>query len=235
MDVGEETLRRISRMDNFNREQSRKILKHAGDRVLEVGCGIGNISQFFTDRTLFVGIDVNSLQIEKIKSKFKHRKNMFFYKKDITEKIDEFKKHNFDTIICLNVLEHIKDDRKALKNMHDILCENGKLILLVPLHVWLYGSIDKLVGHHRRYKKNEITEKLLQTRFKTEKTFCQNFFGIFGWFLNSKILKRDILPAKQLKFFDKLQPLFGIFEKMFPFLPGLSLCCICTKIGKNRK
>ena len=102
--------------------------------------------------------------------------------------------HNnqYDSIICSEVLEHLEDDLKALKNIHIILKNNGVLVITVPALMSLYSDFDKKIGHHRRYNMNQISKTLQIAGFKIENNHFWNFFGMFGWFLLFKLLKLNI-------------------------------------------
>ena len=217
--------------NNYNKEIGKIFKGSFGYRVLEVGCSIGNLTGKFLDDADFVyGIDVVSESIEIIKKKYAKYDN---FKADLIDiqdkKILELKKYKFDTVFCSNVLEHVKDDMLGLKHMYELLIPGGHLLLLVPALSFLYGSMDKTDHHFRRYDKKRLRLKLMRAGFKVELLRYMNFVGMIGWYVNGKILKRKILPAGQLGFYDKLIPFFFSFEKLFGPPLGLSLVAICKK------
>lgn len=120
----------------------------------------------------------------------------------------------FDTIICLNVLEHIQDDFLTLHHFSQLLTSKGSLILLVPAHHWLYGSLDRAISHFRRYSRADIMVKLSQTGFRVQRLFAINLMGIPGWFLNSRILKSTLLPEWQLGIYERFVPAFRVAETL---------------------
>ncbi len=129
----------------------------------------------------------------------------------------------------MNVLEHIKDDKKALSNMFNLLNHGGKLILLVPAHQWAFGRIDKGLGHFRRYSKNEVVNKLHDSRFLIQDSRYLNWLGLIGWFVNAKIFKSKILPAGQLGIFDLVARPFLMIENFISPPFGLSVLVIGEK------
>jgi SAM-dependent methyltransferase len=133
-----------------------------------------------------------------------------------------------DTVVCLNVLEHIEDDLTALKNMRHLLVKGGRLLLLVPQYRWLFGSYDRHAGHVRRYNRTDLTKKLEAADFRLVRYKNFNFLAIWGWWVNSCLLKRTSLGRWQLKIYDTLVPLLRLMEKALP-LPGLSLICIAER------
>ena len=140
-DIGRETLKRISAMRNYNSWIYERLKPFVGQRILEVGCGIGNMTQFFTDRDFVMGVDIDAKQISMIKQVFKGKNNMQFKVVNIENANPKnFRKHKFDTIVCLNVLEHIKNDRRTLKKFHDLLAPGGTLVLQIPAYPSLYST-----------------------------------------------------------------------------------------------
>ena len=134
-----------------------------------------------------------------------------------------------DSIVCCNVLEHIEEDEKTLGYFYQILPPGGRLILLVPALKWLYNSLDQGLGHFRRYRRRELHQKLKARGFKICRLTFLNGLGILGWFLNGTILRRRLLPARQVRIFNKLVPFFILFEKAIPTVVGQSLIAIGEK------
>ena len=185
-----EIQRELSKIINYHKWIYEAIKPYLGNRILDVGCAIGNITRFFLNRELVVGLDPLENFIQTIKSTFLSYKSFQAIQADISnEETVNLKKKKFDTVTCLNVLEHIEDDISALKNIHKILDNEGKLILLVPAFKCLYGTVDKTDHHYRRYAKQDLRLKLKKSGFIIEKQFYMNLLGILGWYLNGKILK----------------------------------------------
>jgi 2-polyprenyl-3-methyl-5-hydroxy-6-metoxy-1,4-benzoquinol methylase len=158
-------------MDNNNKWIFDRIKPYLGERIMEIGSGIGNISRFCIreKRTLVVS-DVNDKYLGYLREFFGGNPSVTVVKYDITRPL--FTDANpapsgIDTVICVNVLEHIEDDSLALANMRDLLTPGGRLILLVPAMKALYGSLDIKLGHYRRYEKDELVNKLRATGFDT--------------------------------------------------------------------
>jgi 2-polyprenyl-3-methyl-5-hydroxy-6-metoxy-1,4-benzoquinol methylase len=223
-DINTEVLEYISGMDEYNRWIFERIRPFCGQRILEVGCGIGNLTQFFADRELVVGVDMDKDHVRMIKNKFRGRKNMFFDAKRIEDvNAREYKKHGFDTILCLNVLEHIEDDSEALRKFRGLLVPGGRLVLQVPAFQWLYNCLDKHIDHYRRYSKKVLVGRTLKAGFRTEHCSFMNVWGIPGWYWNGSIMKKRILPEGQLKGFDRILPLLKLLDKPFNNIAGLSI------------
>ena len=133
-----------------------------------------------------------------------------------------------DSILCSNVLEHIEDDHAALRNMHAALKPEGRLVLVVPAGRWLYGSLDKVLGHCRRYTESAITDQLRAEGFEVEKAFSMNKPGVLGWWLNGKVLRKKTLGKLQMKVFNTLVPVFKLVDPLLPWT-GLSLVVVARK------
>jgi hypothetical protein len=129
----------------------------------------------------------------------------------------------------LNVFEHIEDDAAALSSTYNILAQGGTLILIVPAHAWLYGSMDSSIGHCRRYTKAMLKQKLDAAGFQTIQLKYINLLGAVGWFINGKLLKRKTPPADQLKLLNRWIPLLQKAETIIKPPFGISLLAIARK------
>jgi SAM-dependent methyltransferase len=134
-----------------------------------------------------------------------------------------------DTVVCLNVLEHIEDDVATLADLYAVLPAGGRLVLIVPALARLYGTLDVHLHHFRRYEKAELEEKVRNAGFALEDCRFLNRPGILGWYLNGKILRRRVLPSGQLAAFRLLLPLLKR-EEANPPPVGMSLLAIARKV-----
>src|SRR5687768_12294405 len=143
MNDSETTLENIP--DWYNRWTLDQFKDYLSGEILEVGCGIGNFTKLIPSFGKVIALDVEDDYINKVKGMVKEVK---VGKGDIEKGVYFFDGGSkFDSIICLNVLEHIKDDKKALENIYKLLKDGGKLVLLVPIHKMLYGEIDRSISH----------------------------------------------------------------------------------------
>ena len=228
-DIVYQTLQRMSKLQRYNQWIFSKFHPFLGRRVLEIGSGVGNITKFLLDRDLVIATDVDSQYLSLLKNNFEKYKKFSVEYLDISgTEMERYRSYHIDSVICFNVLEHIEQDEKALKNIFGVLEPKGRLLLLVPSHPWLYGTLDHYLGHHRRYGKKELRNKLETIGFRT--IFLKDFnrIGILGWFLNSKILKRKRLPSFQLRIYNLLVPLFKL-EEFFALPFGTSLLSVVEK------
>jgi 2-polyprenyl-3-methyl-5-hydroxy-6-metoxy-1,4-benzoquinol methylase len=197
---------------NYNRWQYDQLQKYVGKSVLEIGCGLGNLTQYLIHDTHYlVSIDIKKEAVDFTRTRFRKNKKLHVECRDVfTAGLGKYSHIRFDTIVLSNVLEHIPDDRKALELCYTILKQSkGKLLLIVPAHKMLFGSIDHEVGHFRRYGKNELIQLAQKTHFKIIDLYAFNFIGAIAWFMQYCVLRKKNTNNSTNSFE------FGIFEKYF--------------------
>ena len=152
-DPGYKTLLRLSRAERYNRWMLEQLAPWLGQRVLEIGSGIGSFTRYLVGRELIVATDINPRYLRILRNTFERHTRVEVEPLDLMA-FDPapFAGRGFDTILCLNVLEHVEDDSDALRRLHAALAPGGRLLLLVPAHQRLYGAIDRAIDHHRRYE-----------------------------------------------------------------------------------
>jgi SAM-dependent methyltransferase len=136
----------------------------------------------------------------------------------------------FDAIVCFNVLEHIADDEGALRRFRELLAPGGALLLLVPAHPALYGSLDRTFGHERRYASAGLRGKLVRAGLVPEQVRYVNPVGALGWLVQARLLRREHLPPAGLGLYDRLVPVLRALDALpVPF--GLSLWAVAKTAG----
>jgi SAM-dependent methyltransferase len=136
--------------------------------------------------------------------------------------------NQFDTVIMLNVLEHLSDPVQALKNLWSSLQPGGRAIVLVPQHPGLYGTLDEALEHRLRYTEEGFEQALKQAGFRIEKMFDFNRFSAPAWWLNGRVFRRRTFSRLQLKTIDVLLPLLKRVDRILPWT-GVSLIAIAVK------
>ena len=231
--VGHVTLARMGKLDAYNRWLVERFVHAVGRRVLEIGAGIGNITRHLTGsgRDLVVASDLDPVALEYLRGSFRDvpgvRVASYRFPLDAAGRA-ELARLDLDTVVCLNVLEHIEDDASTLLDLHAVLKPGGRLVLLVPAHARLFGTLDEHLKHFRRYEKAELEGKLRAAGFTLEDIRFLNRPGVFGWYVNGKILRRRVLPRAQLSLFQLAMPMLRREEKHPPAW-GLSLIAIARK------
>lgn len=223
------TLERMGRLSRYNDWIWQRIAPHVGTRVLEVGAGIGNMTRALYGRDLIVATDVELPYLHMLRNRFLRNPSIHVEKLDLASDDHlNLKHYEFDTVVCLNVLEHIEDDEAALQRLYDVLTPGGTLALFVPADQKLFGTIDEQVGHYRRYSREQLRELIERAGFTAKEVTYLNVFGRFGWWLNGRVLRRTHLPAAQSTLFDRFVPILRRLEPKEP-RNGLSLIAIATK------
>jgi 2-polyprenyl-3-methyl-5-hydroxy-6-metoxy-1,4-benzoquinol methylase len=224
------TLNQLAELDRYNHWIYEHISHALGPRVLEIGSGTGNITQFLcAEGREVMATDVVPGYRNELERLFSDHLNVRVGKFDLTAKAPgEFVADPFDSIVCLNVLEHIDDDLFALAQMWDSLAPGGHLALLVPAHRFLYGAFDRAVGHFRRYEKRELVGKLKKTGFAVREMKFFSLIATVPWLINGRLLKRDYIPAGQANLANRLVPLLKLERLIGPPF-GLSMIAIAQK------
>src|SRR5687767_11810698 len=182
--LGFEIQQRLSEVDLYNEWIFEQFEPFIGDRVLDVGCAIGNITKQFMDRERVVGLDVAPEFVDEMRARFGDRPNFRAELIDIADPaVLSLAEERIDTIVCANVLEHVEDDARALAHMHELLVPGGRLLLLVPAFRFLFGTMDRADRHFRRYTKPEVHLRLDAAGFRMERLYYMNLVGTVGWFV----------------------------------------------------
>lgn len=223
------TLRRMAVLDRYNGFLFETVEPFVGQRVLEVGSGTGTITQFLRERDRVMATEYDEQYLHLLERRFENNLNVRTARFDLTQPVPEsVAAERYDTIICLNVLEHIEKDEEALARLHGVLEEGGRLVLLVPAHQALYGKMDEAIGHYRRYESASLRALLERVGFSLEDELRVNALSMPGWFLNGRILGRETVPGFQARVANRLVPLFRLERKLnLPF--GLSLIAIARR------
>jgi glycosyltransferase involved in cell wall biosynthesis len=223
------TLERMGKLSHYNDWIWQSIAPYVGNRVLEVGAGIGNMTRVLYGRDLIVATDLELPYLHILRNRFARNPTIEVERLDLnSDDCLALKRHEFDTVVCLNVLEHIEDHEGALQRLYEVLMPGGRLALFVPADQKLFGTMDTQVGHFRRYSREELQRVMEAAGFVTEKLTYQNIFGRFGWWLNGRVFKRAHLPAGQSRMFDYVVPILRRLEPKNPSR-GLSLIAVGTK------
>lgn len=192
----------MTRAKNYFAWQHRLVTRELGRRVIEIGCGIGNFTRLLLDREAVLALDIEPTCIERLQKRFPDRPNLQAIAGDLNS-LPDLRSFGADSCVCLNVLEHIDDHREALRRMSSSLPPGGIVVLLLPAFPSLYGPIDRLLGHHRRYTRASIAELAQGAGLAVKRSHYVNAVGFFGWWINAHVLKRQTQSESQIEFFDR--------------------------------
>lgn len=233
-EVGIETLESISIAVNFNQWMYKTISQFCSGKILEIGSGIGNISQCFIDSDQDITLtDIRDNYIETLKEKFPQKKDMVHHMDLVNEDFDTLYESflgQYDSVFALNVVEHIENDTLAIQNASKLLNTNGKLIILVPAYQALYNTIDEALEHYRRYTKKTLNGVISQTQeIHLEHSQYFNAFGMLGWFVTGSLLKSKTVPVNKMRLYDKLLFIAKTIDKLTFNKIGLSVISVAYK------
>jgi glycosyltransferase involved in cell wall biosynthesis len=229
-DPAAEILDAFSVAPHFNLWMADTIRPFLGRRVLELGAGMGNLTRPLSlGRDRYVASDVDGGHLARLKSTLKHRANVEVHSGDavLSESFGRFRE-SMDSVVCLNVLEHVDDDLACARNMYDVLSGNGRAIVLAPQGPNLFGRLDEVLGHRRRYTRESLQAVLERAGFVVEKVIGFNRISWPAWYAAGKLLRRSRLSRGLLRIFDASVFLWRRIDRMLP-LPPISLIAIARK------
>jgi glycosyltransferase involved in cell wall biosynthesis len=217
---------------NFNRWMADTIRPYIGRNVLEIGAGMGNLTrQLLPGRKRYVATDIDHEHLDRLSNRLSHRPRLEIAELNAAIPRDhEAFRGQMDTVICLNVLEHIEDDLEALRNIRSMLEDGGRVVILVPSGQSIFNSLDEELGHFRRYSEAQLREKMTTAGFDVETMLRFNRASRPGWWLNGTVLKRRTISRMQLRNFDRLVWLLRRVDAYLPW-PQTSI----IGIGRRRK
>lgn len=221
-------LKQLKAANHYNQWIFSQIQPYLKGYTLEVGCGIGN----FTDPiahccSQVLAVDLNPEYVQQARDRLHHCSNLRIETADATQLQAQ---QTFDSIVMLDVLEHIEDDIGVLQSLGQRLHSDGTLILKVPAFNALYNSMDKGVGHYRRYTKDTLQQVLEKASFLPLDLWYFNMAGIPGWWLNGTVLHQETPMGQQVGWFDRCVPLFQVMESQLRPPVGLSLFAIASLV-----
>ena len=228
-EYGSQILARLSRAPKFNAWMADIIRPFCGNSVLEIGSGVGNLTQKLTPRRKYVVSDVNPLYLQTLARLRIDRPYLETAYCDVTD-LESFPKTQgpFDTVICLNVVEHVQDDKASLRNIRAVLAEDGRAIVLVPQGQWNFGTLDEVLGHQRRYSREALRKLAADCGFEVKQLFEFNRIGTIAWWLNGKVLRRRKFGLLQILALNFLTPLLRMIDHLLP-VPALSLIAVLER------
>lgn len=203
---------------------------YIGSRVLEVGSGIGTMTRSLLDEAdHVVGIEPNQACATRAEAALGHHPR-FDLRVCHLEECDRSSlvAEQFDTVACINVLEHIEDDVAALRLFADIVDgSKGHVLVFVPAVQMAYGPLDAELGHHRRYVKGSLAKAFAAAGLELVLLKYTNPIGLLGWMYNSWITKSTAHSSQQIRLFEALVAPWALpLERVLPLPIGLSLVAV---------
>jgi predicted SAM-dependent methyltransferase len=134
-----------------------------------------------------------------------------------------------DSIIYVNVLEHISDDEAELRIIHETLSPGGRAFVFVPALSWLFGEFDRSIGHYRRYSKPELEQKCGRAGFRIVMSKYFDLIGVLPWWVKYRLLKSNRLEPRVVQLYDKFVPLVSVTERFVTPPLGKNLILVAEK------
>jgi SAM-dependent methyltransferase len=207
-----DTLETLEGTENYTRWILELLEPHLGSKVVEVGAGHGTITEGLAHRHRQVtATDVSERCVAILQDRFAGQPNVEVLAGSIEVAST---RGPYDTAVLINVLEHIQDDRQALRQLVSLLEPGGRLVLWLPAFDFLYSEFDRKIGHYRRYRIRDIRDKLCDAGLEPTDIRYVNPVGAVGWFLIARVLRRDPVTGRLTRVFDKyLVPLLKMLER----------------------
>ena len=226
---GMATLEAIANAPRFNEWMYTVTSSRLTGRVLEIGSGIGNISeQYLQDGRKLMLSDIRENYCEYLERKFEQEPTCagvrlidLVHPNFDSEYVDLLE--TFDGVFALNVVEHIADDILALANAKKLLRKGGRLVILVPAYQALFNEFDRSLEHYRRYTEGSLKKVFQKNNFQIVHSQYFNFAAIAGWWFSGNILKKKTIPTGQMRIYNMLVPIFKIVDKFVLNRVGISV------------
>ena len=220
-DAGAEILDIIAAAPHFNRWMANTVRPYLGERVMEIGAGIGNLARLLSKgRKQYIASDMDSEHLASLRAAALQRQNFEAVYADL-ERAEHFLPYRgrLDSVVCLNVLEHVKDDGLGLANIFDTLRPGGTAVILVPEGMGVFGTLDEVLGHYRRYSEPELRSKLERAGFEVRRVIPFNRITKPGWYVNGRVLKKRTFIRFQIWVFDRLVWFWRRIDGLLPWNP----------------
>ncbi|HEU4748019.1 MAG TPA: class I SAM-dependent methyltransferase [Gemmatimonadaceae bacterium] len=201
-----------------------------GSRAVEAGAGIGTVSSLILQRAnprQLTLIEPDASNAAALRQRFHTDARVIIhqgYLEQFAASLDA------DSVVAVNVLEHVERDADFLRAAHDAVRPGGSLLLLVPALPAIFGSLDRAFDHFRRYTRSGLAKQLQSSGFEIETLHYLNILGVAAWFASGRIMRRTTLGRGQVRFYDRyVIPTLREIETRFHPPIGQSLLAIARK------
>jgi SAM-dependent methyltransferase len=231
IDAIDGSLDMIEGLYEYNHWIFNQLRPYVEGKVLEVGSGTGNITQFLSmHASRVVGVEPIDSFAARFRERLSHMSHVSCvegYLHDMPAPVSAASR--FDTVVSCNVLEHIEDHVRAVRDMAGQLRDGGRVVLFVPAGPLAFGKLDRELGHFRRYTLRSLRQTMETAGLTWEHGHYSNAVGLLGWWFNSVVLRREQVPAKQASIFNQLVPMLSAIERLLPLPCGQSVLGVARK------
>lgn len=221
----------MSLADNYYSWVLSEFQPYIGKHVVEVGAGIGTVSEMFLDMNpeSFVAVEPSDNMYPLLEQRFKDRLKVRTIKGFFDQISNTLDQHP-DTLLYINVMEHVEHDAAEIKHAYEVLAPGGHLCIFVPALQWIYGSFDASVGHYRRYYKKDLVKMVEAAGFEVKKARYFDALGFIPWFILFRVLRVPALSSGHVSLYDKIVvPFLRVFERIVPPPLGKNLLLVAQK------
>jgi hypothetical protein len=207
-----------------------RIKPYLGNRIVELGAGRGNLSRFLRRHGHFLATDYRADYLTELQDHWGYSDSFQVAALDLTQPRDFEVLRGFapDTVVCMNVLEHIQDDQAVLTHLYQVLPDRTRLVFLVPFDPKLISEFDRQIGHVRRYQAGELEDKMARAGFSVERQFYFNKAGVCAWWFGNRLCHQRTITLWQLRVYNLFTPIFRLLDGVLP-LRGLSTVVVARK------
>ena len=231
---------RMAQLGNYYGWILRNFRGAIGRRIWDAGAGIGNVTELLSQRGDFVlATEFARRNLDALRERFSDRSCVRVDYCDLSgDDALAFAECEIDTVVSLDVLEHLEDDSHVLRTFGTVLRPEGRLLLKVPAHPFLYGTVDEASLHLRRYGRRDLRDKLERAGFRVERVTYMNMAATVPYFVRSRLLRRrtnfsNTIDPERLGLYDRLIPWLERAERVLPVPFGLSLIAVGRKPGAD--
>lgn len=221
-------LESLAEAKRYQRWLYEAVSPYLGQRILELGSGIGNLSQHLPVRERLIFSDIEAGLLTELKKRVPAREKVSVELVNPTRPLAEvFAGENLDTVVSFNVMEHVENDERLLKDLLALLAQSRapgpkRIVTLAPAHQFAFGEIDKKFGHYRRYSKRSFRRLLDQAAGPERarysfRAFYMNLPALLAWWLNGRVRGSANIGAGNMRLFETLCP---IIKPIDNFLHG---------------
>jgi glycosyltransferase involved in cell wall biosynthesis len=211
---------------------TRVLRPYLGDTVLEIGAGLGNMTGRLMGKKLhYVAGEKDPLYLHALRNRFLYTPSVTVCQLDPESPADFAPwKGQFESVLCVNLLETVDDPQEVLASMAGCLKPGGSLVVLAPQGKGLYGTLDRGMGTKRRFDAQDLAGMLGKFGFQIQQKHQINKIGAAGWWFSSRVLHRSRISRPGLKLWDKSVWLLRRIDAILPW-PGLSLVVVARYTG----
>lgn len=206
---------------------------YLGSNVVEIGAGTGNFSEFIINAGVkhLVALEPSSNMYPLLRKRFDKEGSIETVNSSLKDYLPARNyKAGFDSVLYVNVLEHIEDDKQELSCAYEAIKKGGYLLIFVPALPWLYSDLDRKVGHYRRYYRGNLAKRVCDAGFSVLKIKYFDIVGIIPWYIAFVLLKRSI-TGNSVSLYDNLVvPMMRVIEGTITPPVGKNLLLIGRKV-----